>query len=189
MFEPREWRRSTPTSPSASGRRRIRHTSRRSAAALPASNRNRPVTPSASFRVRRTLLVVAVVAAPAACKTEPPQDPVVEGKPVSAWIAASINPDNFNGQRRAWQVLRKAGGQSVAAIQHAMERETDPERRARIGLAFGFLCPSAVPAMREAEHQATGDVQTRIKLAGDFIASQDSMRRAINPADSVQPGC
>lgn len=146
-----------------------------------------------AFRVRSraplATIVIAAAATFAACKPEPPQDFVVDGQPVSVWIAASINPDNFNGQRRAWQVLRKAGGKSVAPLRRAMEQETDPERRARIGLAFGFLCASALPAMREAGHEASGDVQTRIKLAGDFIASQDSMRRASNPADSVEPGC
>lgn len=151
------------------------------------------MTPSPSFRVRarRALAGIVIVIAPlaTACRSEPPEDPVVDGRPLSEWIAASTNPDDFNGQRRAWQVLRKAGGVSVAPIARAMERETDPERRARIGLAFGFLCPSAVPAMRAAERETVGDVQTRIKLAGEFIASQDSMRRASDPADSVSPGC
>ena len=128
--------------------------------------------------MRRLVAVIALATACRGGEVEPPEDFVYEGRPVSEWVAASANIDNMAGQRQAWVMLRRLGPRAVPPIRRAMEEATDPERRSRIGLAFGFLCVDALPAIRQAQREARDDVQLQLQFAGDLIAESDSLRRS-----------
>ena len=120
----------------------------------------------------RPVPAIAILALSAACRRTPPEDVRVDGHPVSEWIAVAVNAENPHGQQIAWQALRHAGPPAVPALRHAMERTTNPELRARIGLAFSFLCPSVLPALREEARTAQGDVQTQLDMVAQAMASR-----------------
>lgn len=113
--------------------------------------------------------VAAALALLTACRHTPPEDVRVDGRPVSEWIVASVNADDPRGQRIAWQALRRAGPPAVPALRHAMERTTNPEARARVGLVFSFLCPSVLPAVREEARTAQGDVRTQLEMVAQMM--------------------
>jgi hypothetical protein len=144
-----------------------------------------------STRPRSPLSAVAaaalVAAGPAGCKPAPPPTPAeevrVDGRPVAEWITMATNADDTRGQRAAWMALRRAGPPAVPAIRRAMERTTDPEKRARVGLTFSFLCPSALPAMAEEARTAQGDVQTQLEMSSQVIAGH------ADGAGGVLEGC
>ena len=141
--------------------------------------------PSPSSAAVAAALVAS--AALAACKPAPPPTPAeevrVNGRPVAEWIAMATNADDTRGQRAAWMALRRAGPPAVPAIRRAMERTTDPEKRARVGLTFSFLCPSALPAMAAEARTAQGDVQTQLEMSSQVIAGH------ADGAGGVLEGC
>lgn len=109
----------------------------------------------------------------------------MDGRPLAEWITIATNGEDPRGQRAAWQALRHAGPPAVPAIRRAMERTPDPERRARVGLVFSFLCPSAASAMAEEARTAQGDVRTQLEMAAQSIGSL----AAAGPAGGAGDGC
>lgn len=108
-------------------------------------------------------LLLAACAAPEPAPPPPEEDPVVGGRPVSAWAAMADQPDGATRLESA-EMLTRAGGTSFRHA-HEMLTSADSGERQTGAEILRRLGPAAKPAAPELARRLQGDSDANVRAA------------------------
>src|SRR5262245_17219154 len=120
------------------------------------------------------LLLIPLFAPP-----EVPADPIIEGRPLSAWVADLADPDDKK-QQLAATALTKAGPKAKPAVPHLVKM-LDPKDN-RVGWALEIL-----RAIGPDAKEAVPALLTLLPKDGGFVPFVDRISLTLAKIDGVKP--